>query len=36
MIVQAAVLVGWLFWLLIYWRGGLTTLRDIRAATESH
>lgn len=34
MTVQAAVLVGWLLWLLIYWQGGLTTLSDIRAATN--
>lgn len=32
--VRMVVFVGWLVWLLIYWKGGLTTLRDIRAADD--
>ncbi len=34
MIWQSVVFVGWLAWLLIYWQGGVTTLRDIRAAVD--
>ncbi len=34
MIWRAIVLGAWLLWLLVYWRGGLTTLRDIRAAAN--
>ncbi len=29
---QWAVLIVWLLWLLVYWRGGLTVLQDLRAA----
>lgn len=34
MIWRTVILAAWLLWLLVYWRGGLTTLRDIRAAAE--
>ncbi len=35
MIAQLLVFLGWFLWLLLYWKGGLTTFQDIRAAANA-